>query len=114
MHRDLKAENVVFSKSSFKDGFDNLELKVIDFGFANIDNKNEMKEYLGTPHYMAPEILLKKPYGAAVDIWALGVLTYLIIDGDFPFNASTKKEMHEAIINGELVFKNEAAWSEVS
>ena len=54
-------------------------------------------ELLGTPYYMAPEIIQGKPYSYEVDIWALGVLVYLLIYGNYPFDGSTKEELYERI-----------------
>jgi len=83
VHRDLKAENVVYSSEGGNEDFTNLKLKLIDFGFAHVNKQSarELKDFIGTPYYMAPEIIAQRNYGSEVDIWSLGILTYLIICG---------------------------------
>lgn len=78
-HRDIKLENVIISSNG--------EVKVIDFGFSTcIPNDKKVKMFCGTPSYMAPEITQKTEYcGPPVDIWATGVLFYVLISGKFPF-----------------------------
>lgn len=119
VHRDLKAENVVFSRKKYVNelneslrststqvntvsahsqedlNFNNIDIKLIDFGFANINKKGkrELNEFLGTPYYMAPEIINSLPYGQEVDIWSLGVLIYYIIEFNFPFKGNNKREL---------------------
>ena len=78
-HRDIKLENVIISNSG--------EVKVIDFGFSTcIPNDKQVKMFCGTPSYMAPEIAQKTEYcGPPVDIWATGVLFFVLLSGKFPF-----------------------------
>ena len=67
-------------------------VKVVDFGFARLfDPKKMMNEVLGTPSYMAPEIVKKEKYGSPCDIWAIGVITYQILSGSLPFPGKTNK-----------------------
>ena len=80
IHRDIKPENILINEK-------NKEIKVIDFGFSNLnENKKMLNFYCGTPSYMAPELILKKEhFGPPLDIWALGVLLYQILKGKCPF-----------------------------
>lgn len=87
VHRDLKTENVVYAPSKYGSDFDSLELKLIDFGFANASVGNSLNDFVGTPYFIAPEIINREKYGSGVDIWSLGVMAYLLIDGDYPFEA---------------------------
>ena len=111
VHRDLKPENILLkSKTSFKD------ILIADFGYAAIINEDEwMYDLLGTLHYVAPEILLKKPYGKSVDIWALGVIMFIILSGCFPFQHEDHAELFRTIVRGEYSFeKNSDIWVHIS
>eukprot|EP01017_Pseudomicrothorax_dubius_P019586 TRINITY_DN2151_c0_g1_i12.p1 TRINITY_DN2151_c0_g1~~TRINITY_DN2151_c0_g1_i12.p1 ORF type:complete len:658 (+),score=80.69 TRINITY_DN2151_c0_g1_i12:131-2104(+) len=79
IHRDLKLENLLLDHSR--------NLKLIDFGFAEVTDSFELhKLYCGTPSYMPPEIVTRTPYsGKPVDMWAVGILTYKLLTGCFPF-----------------------------
>ena len=67
------------------------EPKLIDFGFAAIqDDENTLSAHCGTPSYMAPEIVNKKSYGNSVDIWACGIVLYVMLTGVFPFKANNE------------------------
>jgi serine/threonine protein kinase len=52
---------------------------------------------VGTPYYIAPEIISRKKYGSKVDIWSLGVITYLLLSGSLPFVGSSKDELFAEI-----------------
>ena len=85
-----------------------------DFGFAKIFAPEKgLTEILGSPLYMAPEILLKQPYGTPVDIWAAGVLFHIIMVGEPPFMAETKKEIFDMIRKRDVSFK-EPGWAKLS
>jgi serine/threonine protein kinase len=63
-----------------------LEVKIIDFGFAQeFDKEIGMNLVLGSPLYMAPELVKKEIYNEKVDIWALGCITHLMLVGETPF-----------------------------
>lgn len=78
-------------------------IKIIDFGFGLIvpyDQKLTM--FCGTLPYMAPEIISKKNYyGQPADVWALGVILYLMASGVFPFKGLDDKEINKKIMNCE-------------
>lgn len=93
-HRDIKLENIIISNTG--------EVKVIDFGFSTcIPNDKKVKMFCGTPSYMAPEIAQKTEYcGPPVDIWATGVLFFVLLSGKFPFKgtrASRRLDRQEAL-----------------
>lgn len=84
VHRDLKPENILLESN--KD-FD--QIQIIDFGTSVFcDDKEYLDEKLGTPYYIAPEVLAKK-YGSKCDLWSIGVITYIILSGIPPFNGAT-------------------------
>lgn len=86
-HRDLKPENILFESKS-KDA----SIRLIDFGLAkfynNKQNNTLMKTRIGTPYYMAPEVL-EGAYDETCDMWSIGVITYCLLCGYPPFNAET-------------------------
>ena len=78
MHRDLKPENILITRKS--------TLKIADFGLSCILGAQQCASTtLGTPLYMAPEVLNCQNYGTKVDIWSLGVVAYQLITGKLPF-----------------------------
>jgi len=95
VYRDLKPENILISSNGF--------LKLTDFGFAKII---EDKTYTlcGTPEYLAPEIILNKGHGKAVDWWTLGILTYEMLVGIDPFNDDDPMMVYQKIIKGKIKF----------
>ena len=85
VHRDLKLENILVT--------DNLDLKVADFGFACYKGIDHLKSYRGTMTYMAPEIKENKEYkGTEVDMFSIGVIIFIIVQGIFPFKEARKEE----------------------
>jgi serine/threonine protein kinase len=83
IHRDIKAENVLISNEKNKKG-SNYITKICDLGFCREDDES-VNTFCGTTNYMAPEIFEKKTYDLKVDIWALGVLIFSMLFGEFPF-----------------------------
>ncbi|CAJ0931767.1 unnamed protein product, partial [Mesorhabditis belari] len=94
VHRDIKAENVMFSAPG--------HVKLVDFGFScHIAGSTELATFCGSPPYAAPELYRDKSYnGTMVDIWALGVLLYFMLVGITPFKGETVAELKEVIIAG--------------
>jgi eukaryotic-like serine/threonine-protein kinase len=104
VHRDLKASNVMVLP---KDGW--FELKLVDFGIAKLmageptaarHSLTTSGVTLGTPHYMAPEQVLGQAVDARADIYALGVLSYLLLTRRFPFHALNSVEIQEMHLYG--------------
>ena len=72
-HRDLKPENVLLVSEQE----DDFSIKISDLGFASkVDREKGMDLVLGTPLYMAPELVRQQKYDEKVDVWSLGVLVY--------------------------------------
>ena len=73
---------------------DDSDLKIVDFGLSKIIGPNESsRDPFGTLSYVAPEVLLEKPYGKEVDVWSLGVITYLLLSSVLPFDDEDTKEI---------------------
>ena len=91
-HRDLKLENILID--------DRNNVKIIDFGFS-VCTAEKLRMFCGTPSYMAPEIIQKKEYqGQKTDIWALGIILFVMLTGNFPFKGQTEKELFGKIKRG--------------
>ena len=87
-HRDLKPENILMT-----DKTETADLRILDFGLSKIMGPDEKcTEPFGTICYVAPEVLLEKPYTKAVDVWAIGVITYLMLCGSLPFDSNDGDE----------------------
>ena len=79
VHRDIKPENILLDKDN--------NVKLCDFGWCVDMNGGERTTFCGTYEYMAPEIVMDKPYDKSIDVWALGVLLYEMTHGYSPFRA---------------------------
>ena len=100
-HRDLKPENLLYLKKGKEE---NNSLKVIDFGLSqNISNKKRLSSKVGTPYYISPEILGGN-YTEKCDIWSAGVIFYVLLTGELPFNGSNDVEIYSKIKKIEFKF----------
>jgi MAP/microtubule affinity-regulating kinase len=96
VHRDIKLENVLMDRNG--------QVKIIDFGFAvAIPVGQKLKVFCGTPSYIAPEIISGQPYGFPGDVWALGILLYVLLAGRFPYKAATQRELYRRIVRGNFL-----------
>ncbi|EYU46253.1 hypothetical protein ABFS82_04G059600 [Erythranthe guttata] len=108
MHRDLKPENFLFANKK-----ETSPLKAIDFGLSVFFKPGEQfNEIVGSPYYMAPEVL-KRNYGPEVDVWSAGVILYILLCGVPPFWAETEQGVAQAIIRSVIDFKRDP-WPKVS
>ena len=113
-HWDIKLENLL-CKSKSKD---DLGVKLTDFGFSTFfDPKNGMNEVMGSPLYMSPELhnfdnKKQGTYDNRVDVWSLGVLTYILLSGEVPFD-TTNSDLEKAIIDNKIKF-DENKWKIIS
>jgi len=96
VHRDLKLENILVD--------DKLNLKIADFGFACYKSIDQLKSYRGTMTYMAPEIKEGKTYdGTQVDLFSVGVIIFIIVQGIFPFKEARKEEyFYNLLLTGQI------------
>ena len=81
-------------------------VRVADFGLCKKVHENPGVTFCGTPEYMAPEILLEKPYGTAVDWWALGVMMFYLLSGrsPYPLDLEDEEELFEIVETGDYKF----------
>jgi len=108
-HRDLKPENLLV-----KSVVDDTEVKIADFGLSKIiDEQKMMQTACGTPGYVAPEVLNAEGYDREVDLWSVGVITYILLCGFPPFYAETVPEVFEQIMKAEYDYPEEY-WNEIS
>ncbi|XP_069120082.1 serine/threonine-protein kinase DCLK3-like isoform X2 [Argopecten irradians] len=110
VHRDLKPENLLVHRN--KDS--TITLKLADFGLA-MDVKDPIYTVCGTPTYVAPEILSEIGYGLEVDMWAVGVICYILLCGFPPFRSADRNqtELFEFIKGGEYEFLS-PYWDQIS
>jgi serine/threonine protein kinase len=109
VHRDLKPENILLLTPDADS-----PLKIADFGFAKqMMDAQDLTTALGTPTYIAPEVLKREPYDTSVDLWSLGVIAYVLLCGYPPFYADTNPEMFVKIKRCQYQF-DEQYWSEIS
>jgi serine/threonine protein kinase len=96
---------------------DDVNIKITDFGLAHKSNTAAAPDILlskcGTPLYMAPELHMGEAYTACVDIWAMGVILYIMLSGTLPFYAETSREFCEVVTKAEYEFPD-PEWAEIS
>ncbi|CAM9363964.1 unnamed protein product, partial [Phaeothamnion confervicola] len=109
VHRDIKPENLLLMRHN-----DDCQVKIADFGFAeHISVLEECSAVCGTPQYVAPEILQGQRYGATVDVWSMGVVTFVLLGGYPPFYDREKKQLFRKIVRGQYEFHS-PFWDHVS
>ena len=111
IHRDMKPENLLFESSE-----EAAECKITDFGLATVlcDQAAEHRRLVGTPGYVAPEVLTSRDYGPPCDIWGLGVILYILLVGYPPFySESGNEDLFNIIKAGNYAF-HEDAWGGIS
>jgi len=107
-HRDLKPENLLLR------GDDETDVMLSDFGLSKIINQDTMMETAcGTPYYVAPEVLSAQGYDKEVDLWSIGVITYLLLCGFPPFYGETLPEVFEQIMKADYDFPD-PYWTDIS
>lgn len=109
VHRDLKPENILLETNNKGDLF----IKIIDFGNSNFIEKNKkLSLKVGTPQYMAPEVI-NKEYNQKCDIWSCGVIMYVLLCGSPPFDGPDDKSIQNKVKSGKFSFENET-WNTIS
>ncbi|KAJ4293864.1 Serine/threonine-protein kinase [Collariella sp. IMI 366227] len=102
VHRDLKIENILISKTG--------DIKIIDFGLSNLfspDEDRKLKTYCGSLYFAAPELLQARPYtGPEVDVWSFGVVLFVLVCGKVPFDDQYMPALHQKIKKGAVDYPN--------
>ncbi|KAI6503128.1 hypothetical protein MCOR11_001060 [Pyricularia oryzae] len=100
VHRDLKIENILISKTG--------DIKIIDFGLSNLfAPKSHLKTFCGSLYFAAPELLQARPYtGPEVDVWSFGIVLYVLVCGKVPFDDQNMPALHAKIKKGVVDYPN--------
>lgn len=112
VHRDIKPENVLCVSKKWP-----LQVKLADFGLADFSVDGEISEQqqtmIGTPGYVAPEVVKREKYGAPVDMWAVGVLLYIMLSGKMPFYGRDDQACLRMIASGKYAMPDRE-WASIS
>ena len=100
IHRDIKQNNIIIQKNGYP--------KLIDFSCCKKILNGKTSTLIGTPYFMAPEILKGKKYSFSCDYWSVGVLVYFLFYGEYPFGNNTTQpvDIYKEIINKEVEFRD--------
>jgi len=105
-HRDIKAENFMLSEPHISSS-----VKMIDFGMATkFKSDQTLTELCGSPHYLAPELIGQK-YNHMADVWAFGILLYLLMYGHYPYDAKHPRDIMVKILTEPIVWQSKAKLS---
>ncbi|XP_073990437.1 calcium/calmodulin-dependent protein kinase I isoform X2 [Rhodnius prolixus] len=108
VHRDLKPENLLYYSPD-----EDSKIMISDFGLSKMEDSGIMATACGTPGYVAPEVLAQKPYGKAVDVWSIGVISYILLCGYPPFYDENDANLFAQILKGEFEFDS-PYWDDIS
>ena len=110
VHRDLKPENILMT-----DLTSNADIRLLDFGLSKIvGNDEKCTEPYGTLSFVAPEVLQGKPYDKSVDLWSIGIITFLLLCGYMPFDDKhSEREIARQTIQDPVPYENKI-WSKLS
>ncbi|XP_057305581.1 5'-AMP-activated serine/threonine-protein kinase catalytic subunit alpha-like isoform X1 [Hydractinia symbiolongicarpus] len=102
VHLDIKPENIVLKSS------DKTDIKLVDFGLAQkLEPGKDLREMMGTPEFVAPEVINYETIGFYTDMWAIGVLAYILLSGCSPFLGDDNQETYANIVEVDYHFDEE-------
>ena len=94
MYRSLKRDNILVGLEEVEPNKSMMVCKLSDFGFARFNHPDQQNTHaVGYPIYMAPEISMNRSHDTKVDIWALGVIAFIILTGHPPYKGHTKEDI---------------------
>ncbi|XP_006625478.1 calcium/calmodulin-dependent protein kinase type 1B isoform X1 [Lepisosteus oculatus] len=108
VHRDLKPENLLYDTP-----FEDSKIVISDFGLSKMEEQGALSTACGTPAYVAPELLEQKTYGKEVDLWAVGVISYILLCGYPPFYDENDTKLYQQIVKAEYEFDS-PYWDDIS
>lgn len=94
----LQPENLLYYNTD-----EESKIMISDFGLSKMEDSGIMATACGTPGYVAPEVLAQKPYGKAVDVWSIGVISYILLCGYPPFYDENDANLFAQILKGKLL-----------
>eukprot|EP01038_Epipyxis_sp_PR26KG_P015333 gene15333-20663_t len=100
IHRDLKPENLLLTNKG-----PSAEVKLIDFGLAKVMRETVASSFLGTKGYLAPEMLQRHSYDKAIDMWALGVIVFVLLCGCLPFDDDSSRIPSESVARKKFALR---------
>lgn len=113
-HRDLKPQNLMYCQSN-QNGEEKGQIKIIDYDLARVNHSPEWEGSTpcGTMYYMAPEVVHGEAYSLGIDCWSLGVILYILLSGELPFQGPDEMHIAALIRNGRYSLQG-SAWEHVS
>ncbi|KAG2427935.1 hypothetical protein HXX76_011922 [Chlamydomonas incerta] len=113
IHRDLKPHNILLLNEVPDERVLDSPIRIIDFGTSDYCADGErLTHRVGTPHYIAPEVL-KEDYDKTADIWSLGVILYILLSGSMPFGGPNPEAITKMVAAGKYSLES-AVWKGVS
>ena len=115
IHRDVKPDNFLLSKRFLLTQPSDTVLKLADFGLSCFHRNEMVTEVVGSPYYMAPEMIKQRAYGVQADIWSCGICLYLMLSGSYPFDGTSMEDVFSLLRrSAPFVDFSKPAWKHVT